>query len=50
LEQIIKEACRRIPELEIAVDLPVGIQIHKLASGFHEEKEEETRIQLDLNL
>jgi hypothetical protein len=50
LEQIVGEACCRAPELEIAADLPVGIRIHKLASGFREAKEEATRIQLALNL
>jgi len=50
LEQIVEEACRHAPQLEIATDLLVGVWIHRLASGFHEAKEEATRIQLDLNL
>ena len=50
LEQIVEEACHRVLELENATDLPIGMWIHKLASGFHEAKEEATRIQLDLNL
>jgi len=50
LEQIVEEACRHVPELEIATELPVGMQIHKLASGFCKAMEEATRIQLDLNL
>lgn len=49
-EKIVEEACHRTPELEIATNLLVGVRIHKLASGFHEAKEEATRIQLDLNL
>ncbi len=44
LEQIIEEACHRVPKLEIVADLLVGIRIHKLVSGFHEAKEEATRI------
>lgn len=44
------EACNRAPDLEIAEDLPVGIRIHKLASGFHEAKDEATKIQVALNL
>jgi len=44
------DAYRTIPELAIPTDLPVGERIHRLASGFREAKEEETRIQLDLNL
>lgn len=50
LEKNIEEACHYVPELEIVTDLPVGMWIHKLASGFREAKEEATRIQLDLNL
>ena len=50
LEQIVEEAFRRAPELEIAIDLLVGVRIHTLASGFHEAKEEVMRIQLELNL
>jgi len=47
---MVEEACHHVPELEIATDLPVGVKIHKLASGFCEAKEEAMRIQLDLNL
>jgi len=50
LEQTVEEACCHAPELEIAADLPLGIQIHKLDSGFYEAKEEAARIQLDLSL
>lgn len=50
LEKIIKKVCHCVPELEITTDLPTGIQIHKLESGFYEAKEEEMRIELDLNL
>ena len=50
MEQIVEEACHRVPELEIVTYLPVGVWIQKLASGFREAKEEEMRIQLDLNL
>ena len=45
-----EEACRYAPELEIVTYLPIRVQIHKLASGFREAKEEAMRIQLDLNL
>jgi len=47
---MVEEACRHIPELEIMIELLVGLRIDKLASGFHKEKEEATRVQLDLNL
>lgn len=50
MEQVVGEPCSHAPELEIAVDLPVGIRIHKLASGFHVVKEEAAKIQLELNL
>lgn len=41
---MVEEACHRAPDLEIMTNLPVGVRIRKLASGFHEEKEEATRI------
>jgi len=47
---MVEEACHCVLELEIVTDLPVGLRIHRLASGFREAKEEATRIQLDLNL
>ena len=50
LEQMVEEACCHVPELEIMTDLPIGVGIQKLASGFREAKEEATRIQLELNL
>lgn len=50
MEQIVEEACFPALELEIATDLQFGVQIHRLASGFREAKEEAKRIQLDLNL
>lgn len=50
LEQLVGEACSHAPELEIVAELPVGIRIHKLASGFREAKEEAVRIQLVLNM
>ena len=50
LEQIIEEVCCRILELEIAIDLAVGMWIHQLASGFCEAKEEATRIPLELKM
>lgn len=50
MEKIVEEAFRHIPKLEISIDLPIGIQIQKLASGFCEAKDDAMRIQLDLNL
>lgn len=47
---MVEEACHWVEELEIVVDLSVGVSFHKLASGLCEEKEEAMRIQLDLNL
>ena len=49
VEQVVREACSHAPKLEIATDSPVGIRIHKLASGFREAKEETVKIQLELS-
>lgn len=50
LKQMVEEACCRVPGLEIMTNLPVGVRVHKLASGFCKEKEEVRRVHLDLNL
>ena len=50
LAQAVDDAYRTVPELVVPTDLLVGERIHRLAGGFHEAKEEATRIQLDLNL
>ena len=50
LEHLVGEACLRVPELEIVADLPIDIQIHKLAIGFRVAKEEAVKIKLELSM
>lgn len=50
LVQKVDDACRRVLEMAIAVDLPVEVWIHSLASGAHDANEEATNVQLELNL
>ena len=48
--QTVDEACQRIPDLSIFVDLPTEMRIHCLESGVQNAYEETMHVQLELNL
>lgn len=50
LEHMVDAACRCVPELAIPANLPTEVQIHRLATGVREAREETTKVQLELNL
>jgi len=48
--QVVDDACQSVQELAILANLPMEVQIHRLATGVREAKEETTKVPLELNL
>lgn len=47
---MVDDACHYVLELAIPANIPVEVQIHKLATRVHEAREETIKVQLELNL